>query len=113
MAEEDGLNSLFHKFISNYQKVYQQDSDNGSQDNDDKGIVFTDKLLSFVIVIEIVICIVWEKFFFPIRFMWMSYTVITWWKEFSTVHWLVLSWWLTRKVMITVERVLAMKDKTY
>ena len=67
MAEENGLNSLFHNFISNYQKVYEQGSDNGNQDNDDTGIVFNDKLLSFVI--EIVILHSLRKNFFPIRFM--------------------------------------------
>ena len=50
VAEEDGLNFSFQNFISNYQKVYEQESDNGNQDND-RGIIFTDKLLSFVIVI--------------------------------------------------------------
>ena len=69
VAEEDGLNSLFHKFISNYQKVYEQGSDNGNQDDDDTGIVFTDKLLSFVIVIEIVILHSLKIYFFLIRFM--------------------------------------------
>ena len=67
MAEENGLNSLFHNFISNYQKVYEQGSDNGNQDTDDTGIVFNDKLLSFVI--EIVILHSLRKKIFPIRFM--------------------------------------------
>ena len=52
MAEEDGLNSLFHQFISNYQKVYKQGSDNGNQDNDDTGIVFTDKLLFLLFLLK-------------------------------------------------------------
>ena len=66
MAEEDGLNSLFHNFISNYQKVYEQGSDNSNQENDDTGIVFNDYLLSFLIVIEIVILHSLRKKFFQL-----------------------------------------------
>ena len=51
MAEEDGLNSLFQKFISNYQKVYEQESDDGNEDSD-RGIIFTDKYFLLLLLFK-------------------------------------------------------------
>ena len=57
VAEEDGLNSLFQKFISNYQKVYEQESDNGNEDSD-RGIIFTDKYFLLLLLFKQSFCIV-------------------------------------------------------